>query len=749
MHMIGNAHIDPVWLWRWQQGVDEALATFRSAVDRCDEYPEFIFTRGEAWLYRQVEKIDPELFERVRQLIERGQWHITGGQYIQPDANLPTVTGWQRQILHGQRYFQERFGITPNVGYNVDTFGHPAALPDILEGFGYIGYVFHRPGAHQMELPAQTFRWRGAGGGEVLACRIVPNYVTHTDDLYGQIMLSVEAADPNLGHTMCFYGVGNHGGGPTKGNVEYILEHKNALPGIELRFSTPLAFFEAVAEQREKLPVVVGELQHCFPGCYSVMHDIKQRQVYSEHLLAQCEQVIETLVEDGPERREYHERLDAAWNDLLFTQFHDILAGTSIPSAWESVRAIQGRARITGEEIVLEATRRWARRNLPQVNQQQIAILNPDPVPWEGFIETEPFLDFDAWGGRWLSDLDGNPVDFQLVQPEAPQMVNRIVFPACVQARGHHLVLVRDDPRPEHPVTTDLEVSPRRLSNRHLEVRLSDYGIASIVFDGKELLGDGGVSLHLRHDHTDTWTFHTDRFVEPIAKTFSGGEWVVEEQGPLRARVRLESRLGDSPFRWTLTLYRSEPRLLVQLEVNFNERFKILQMPVRLAAAPAAWIDGSGSGYVKRMPGPVEWPVQGWSLVDAGGKQLAVVTHDAYSLSLDGESWQWTLLRSPKMAWGGADPEVYAGRDWYTDQGEHVFEFLLEMGDRLGIAELSTTARQRARQPVVFDRYEGLNRPPWGNSPPRALWLGAEQRALADGRMLHLLAETEPGDRVM
>jgi len=116
--MIGNAHLDPVWLWHWQQGADEALATFRSAADRCDKYPDFLYTRGEAWLYR---------------LVERGQWHITGGQVIQPDANLPTAIGWQRQFLHGQRYFLERFGIRPTIAYNVDTFGHPAALPDILE----------------------------------------------------------------------------------------------------------------------------------------------------------------------------------------------------------------------------------------------------------------------------------------------------------------------------------------------------------------------------------------------------------------------------------------------------------------------------------------------------------------------------------------------------------------------------------------------------------------------------------------
>ena len=192
VHMIGNAHIDPVWLWPWQAGVDEALASFSSAAARCEEYPEFIYTRGESWLYQQVQKIDPALFRRVRKLVKKGQWHITGGQYIQPDTNHPNKAGWDQLLLHGCRYFEKEFGIRPRVAYNVDSFGHPATLPDILASHNYLGYVFHRPNPKQMVLPAQTFRWQGVGGKEVLAFHIRPAYVTRTDDIYGQIMISAE-----------------------------------------------------------------------------------------------------------------------------------------------------------------------------------------------------------------------------------------------------------------------------------------------------------------------------------------------------------------------------------------------------------------------------------------------------------------------------------------------------------------------------------------------------------------------------
>ncbi|MDP9351547.1 MAG: hypothetical protein M3P51_08420 [Chloroflexota bacterium] len=713
VHMIGNAHIDPVWLWRWQEGVDEALATFRSAADRCDEYPAFIFTRGEAWLYKQIELIDPELFERVRRLIEHDQWHVTGGQYIQPDSNLPTEMGWRRQFLHGQRYFQDRFGVSPQVAYNVDSFGHPATLPDILASLEYLGFVFHRPGPHQVALPAQTFRWKGVGGGEVLGFRIIPSYTTQTDDLHDRVMQAVEAADPSLGHTMCFYGVGNHGGGPTKGNIEYILEHMNPAPGVELRFSTPQSFFEAVAAKREVLPEVTEELQKTFPGCYSVMHDIKQAQIRGEHLLDQAERVVERWADEPERKTQYHSRLDSAWEDLLLTEFHDILAGTSIPSAWRSVRALQGRAWIDGEETVLEATRRWARSGLPPVAEhQQLVILNPDLAMCEGTLEAEPWLDFDSWGGRWLSDLDGNPVPFQQVQPEAQVGKSRIAFPFRVEAGGAVQILVRDDPRPQtSPIPSDLQVSPQGLSNSHLRLGLESWGIHSLEVGGRHVLGANGWRLHLRHDHTDTWTFHTDRFTEPVHETLSAEGWVVEEEGPLRARVRLTGRLGDSSLRWTLTLCRDDPRLYIQLECNFDERFKILQMPIELESSPAHWTDGLAAGQVEHTANPTEWPVQGWSRVSVGGKQLALITSDAYSLSMPGDVWQWTLLRSPKMAWMGGESEVYAGRDWHTDQGAHTFEFILYAGDELGDEALRTAGRQQAQPPIVFGRYEGLDRP--------------------------------------
>lgn len=722
VHMIGNAHLDPVWLWRWQAGSDEAVATFRAAADICDDYPEFVFTRGEAWVYEQVEHIAPDLFERARELVARGQWHITGGQFIQPDCNLITEHGWRKQFRRGLGYFEREFGVRPTIACNVDSFGHPATLPDILAELGFRGYLFHRPRPEQVELPAQTFRWRGSAGGEVIGFRIVPGYTARTRDLRDRIITAVEAADPRIGHAMCFYGVGNHGGGPTRDSVEYILEHRDAFPGVELRFSTPDAFFDAIEPFRDELPVVDYELQHVFPGCYSVMHDIKQRQQHGEHLLDQSERVVSTFAADTSDRELLERKVANAWDDLLFTSFHDILAGTSIPSAWESVRAMQGRALIQGQEVVHTVTRRWARAHLPAFDQQQIVVVNADESDWEGVVEAEPSLYFDRWRDRWLSDVDGTPITHQLVQPEAHLITSRVVFPLRVPAQSAVQVLVRDGAPPAAPPpASDLQASPGELANGALRVELAPHGVAQICADGRDLLGPGGIGLWLRTDGSDTWGQHRFAFDEPVDVRFDGGEWIVEEDGPVRARVRLDATIGRSPFRWTLSLHRGDLRLFLELEVTFCERLRALQMPIDLAGPVTSWLDGQAGGSVAREPQRVERPLLGWSRVSLAEQDVALVTNDAWSVSLDGGCWQWTLLRSPKMAWyGPGEPEVYSGRDTYTDQGTHTFCFALHAADALDPLRLAAAARQSAQPPIVFDRYEGM-----GVQTPSETWLGS------------------------
>ncbi len=364
-------------------------------------------------------------------------------------------------------------------------------------------------------------------------------------------------------------------------------------------------------------------------------------------------------------------------------------------------------------------------------------------------VEAEPFLSFDAWGDRWLSDPEGRPIDFQMVQPDAAAHVERVIFPLSVEGQRAAQVLVRTDERPaSEPPETDLEASPQAISNGHLRAELDEARDPAphVRRDGtcSERAASACTCAGIRPTPGPSTPTGSSSPCETIFRTEG---WVVEESGPLRARVRAEGWLGNSAVRWTLTLHRGEPRLRIRVEVNFSERFRLLQMPVHLATVPDRRIDGLPGGRVERAGGETEWPVQGWSRVDVEGAQLAMITGDAYSLSLDEDRWQWTLLRSPKMAWGGGEPAVYAGRDVSHGPGPARLRVRALGGRAAGRVGRSATRRaSRCSRPIVFDRYEGMNRPPWGDSPPRALWLGAVERAMADGRMGHLADGEDAGD---
>lgn len=145
LYLVCGAHIDPVWLWNWQEGAAAAISTFRVAAQLCREFDGFVFCHNEAVLYQWVEEYEPALFAQIQQLVKEGKWHIMGGWYLQPDCIHPSGESFIRQIRVGRRYFQEKFGVTPTTALNFDSFGHSRGLVQILKKCGYDSYLFTRP----------------------------------------------------------------------------------------------------------------------------------------------------------------------------------------------------------------------------------------------------------------------------------------------------------------------------------------------------------------------------------------------------------------------------------------------------------------------------------------------------------------------------------------------------------------------------------------------------------------------------
>ena len=173
---VGNAHLDPVWQWRWQEGSAEAKATVRSALDRMKEFPDFKFVCSSASVYRWIEEFDEEMFEEIKARVAEGRFVVVGGWHVQPDCNLPSGEGFARQTLYAQRYFKEKLGVTAKVGYDVDSFGHNANLPQILKKSGMDSYIFMRPCPTEKEMDSDVFNWVSHDGSSVLTYRILDPY---------------------------------------------------------------------------------------------------------------------------------------------------------------------------------------------------------------------------------------------------------------------------------------------------------------------------------------------------------------------------------------------------------------------------------------------------------------------------------------------------------------------------------------------------------------------------------------------
>ena len=276
LHMIGNAHIDAVWLWLWQEGYAEARATFASALQRMTEFPDYVFTADSVAYLAGIEEHDPDLFARIATQIRAGRFEIVGGWWVEPDCNIPSGETFARHALYSQRFLAEHFGVIATVGCNVDPFGHNANLPQLLSRARMNGYAFLRPSANEKELPDQTFWWEAPDGSRVLAYRIPHEYCSPGGEMTGHVTKALQQLPVTEAPLMVFYGVGNHGGGPTIENITSIerLADRDLFP--DMFPSTMRAFFDEAAE-RDDIPVVAEELQPHAVGCYAAVSMVKQQ----------------------------------------------------------------------------------------------------------------------------------------------------------------------------------------------------------------------------------------------------------------------------------------------------------------------------------------------------------------------------------------------------------------------------------------------------------------------------------------
>ncbi len=709
VHMIGHAHLDPVWLWRWPTGAGEVLNTCRSAADLMDAYPDFVLACSDMWVHRQVQHLDPELFDRIRGHVLGGQWQIVGGWVVQPDCNLPTAESFRRQASIGKAYFRDTFGLDITVGFNVDSFGHNAMLPRFLVEAGYDSYVFTRPGESEMALPGSLFRWSSSDGAEVLAWRMAGGYGEYREDLTDQIRAAVAAADPRIGHVMCFYGVCDHGGGPTRRQIEWIRSQRTAISGATLVLSHPRAFFNAVKPHQSILPKVQGELQYHAIGCYSVVRDIKRHMRRAEYGLLSAEKTVESFPAEVP--AEAGRQIEAAWTTTLFNQFHDILAGSSIATAYEDARDQLGAARDTADRITQTTLLRHC-RHLPPDPAQRIVVFNPSSVAFRGFARHEPWLGWGAFRGRLL-DENAKELPHQHLLQESHLCIppGLLLWPVEIEPGALRVFRLLDDATHTAKIDTDVAILDTQLSNSSWHVRPgagSDLLFARPADSQNSALNaQQGWSVQVLPDLSDTWSHGQPGYGTEVVGAFALDRIVVEESGPLRASIRVDAGFGASRLSLWARVYRQHPILDIDIRILWAQEFQLAKLTIPLATPILEREDGVPGGSVRRPQNGHEFPLHDWTLLrPPGAEPFGFASPDCFSLDGTERAIRFSLLRSPPYAWHDPCKLKENWRYRHTDQGEHEFRFRLCVGATP--VELKAMALQEQQPLLIHDWTKGM-----------------------------------------
>jgi len=744
LYMIGNAHIDPVWLWQWSEGFHEVKATFRSALDLMKEFPEFIFTASSVAFYEWIEQTDSDMFAEIQQRVAEGRWSLVGGWWIEPDCNIPCGESFVRQGLYGQLYFMEKFGRIARVGYNVDSFGHHGMLPQLLKKCGLEYYVFMRPMPHEKELPGRLFWWQAADGSRLLTYRLPFDYSTWEGELEQHVQRCAQEIPLPFSQGLCFYGVGDHGGGPTRKNLETIRLLNQAGGQLQLRHSTLEAFFRQVEQHAETLPVVQNELQHHASGCYAAHSGVKRwnRRAENQLLMAEKYATIAEAVVGQP----YPDDLSLAWKAVLFNQFHDVLAGTSLEAAYEDARNGYGQALAIADRALTFALQSlgWNIHIPLEDNVQPIVVFNPHAWSVRHPVEIE----YRIKGAGVLLDEAGRVVPLQTLRSQVTtRWRGRLGFMAELPPLGYRVY--RFVQPVEQPVDfPSLKAGEFYIENDALRLEIDPASgcIASLLDKRRQVEVFAGPAARpvVVADDSDTWSHGVFRFDHEIGE-FTAPRVQLTEAGAVKATLRVTSHYHNSRLIQEFSLYALSDRVEVKVQVDWREQHKLLKLRFPVRVSQPSVFSEIPYGAIERLPNGDEEPMQAW--VDLSG--VLPETGEPYGLSLlnDGKysydarqnDLGLTALRSPIYAHhepAEPDPdELYS----YIDQGIQRFTYVL-----LPHSGSWTTART-VQEAVLLNQPPtayAITFHPQGELPQVNSFLAVEPESI----LVNVLKKAEEGD---
>lgn len=692
LHLICNAHIDTVWQWTWDEGVSSAIATFKSAADLADEF-DYIFCHNEAMLYEAIEESAPDLFERIKDLVKKGKWHITGGWYLQPDCNLLSGETVIRQISVGKSYFKEKFGVEPTVAYNFDAFGHSVGLPQILVKNGYVGYMACRPNVRQFNYPGRFFNWISPDGSSIV--------VTHSES-YGTLlgeavekikhevsgahmwMLGSNSQDKESGGMddvdYSLWGVGNHGGGPSRKDLRDIEALK--IDGVQIKHSTPEALF---ADDIKISGEVKSSLVTCMPGCYSSMARVKQGFRKAENIFYATEKMLAVAKLNGISIDSKDMR--DAEKKILFSTFHDILPGTTIEEGErEGLCALSLAEKIARDYRTKVFLRMAMGQKHAEAGEFPIFVFNYAPYEVTAPIEVEFMLENQNWNEeiRFVPHVyhNGEEIDCQTVKEESTLNLDwrkKVVFEGKLAPTSMTRFEIKVAKVPRTPMFSPAKscsiIDCSKIGKPIFEVyddTADPWGMSE-----KELKAVGENPIPLREMTSE----ETAEFCA-LKEGFSA-ERIIEDGKILSAYEGLYTN-GKTNAVLQIRQYTNHDYVDVKVVAEFAEKNKLLRVKFPL---PEEFKNGKAVGdgpFVFEEKPNVECTFQKWfGVQNDKGEIFSVINDCLYAGKIEGGYIHLTLLRGTGYCFHPiGDLQLYP-EDRYLpriDCGRYTFNFRIMIG---------------------------------------------------------------------
>ena len=708
LHLICNAHLDPVWQWDWNEGATAALATFYSAVEIADEY-DYVFCHNEALLYEFIENYDPKLFARIQELVKKGKWHIMGGWYLQPDCNVPCGEGFIRQIECGLKYFKEKFDYRPTVAINVDSFGHTQGLVQILKKCGFNGYMFCRPMKELKELPAMHFNWIGLDGSvvKVMRCEDDTIYCSALGQAVSDIKRKMRPWE-NEDVGVAFWGIGNHGGGPSRKDLKEIAQFQKEMSeqGVNVLHSTP----EQVIEALQTTAVVDEALQPVFVKCYSSDSRLKQKYAELETKLLITEKIC-VIAEKELGITYPVEMLAEAQKHMAMMQFHDVLAGTSVRIGEESS--------LRKADYALELLdKAFTKAFMALMNEYEkvtpdtypLFAFNPHSYEYDGVVEGEFLmlnpLDSQGETGYELEiTKDGKPVEYQVVKEDCSINFERRKRLAIKSTLSPMSVTKFDVAYKIGKKTVLDRTAQFDFENQDACVKFNQENgcLSSYQVQGKDYLCGNAFLPIAFEDNEDPWGWDMTTVGNNYQALQPKVTGRVIERGSVYTRLESVYELNKSEVQVRYTVYADKKYVDVDLSIVWNEEGKGLKLVVPFANK-GKFIGQTAFG-TQVYDENVEQCAQKFCGIDDGENVLSVYANYIGGCAVEDGKLYLTLLNASVYCAHpiGKLPLVDDKRcNEYMEKGRHFFSFRLGLDKR---ASLEKNALEFAQKPYVLNAY--------------------------------------------